>query len=72
MIFFRQLSPDFTKTILGIISLLMALSVAIPFHEFAHAYAAKKQGDYTGLYIFFTILSIKKENSPICIIIPPP
>lgn len=49
MIFFRQLSPDFTKTILGIIALLMALFVAIPFHEFAHAFAAKKQGDYTAV-----------------------
>ena len=49
MIFFRQLSPEFLKTILGIISLLMALFVAIPFHEFAHAYVAKKQGDYTAV-----------------------
>ncbi len=47
MIFFRQLSPDFIKTILGLIALLMALFVAIPFHEFAHAFVAKKQGDYT-------------------------
>ena len=49
MIFFRQLSPEFMKTILGLISLLMALFVAIPFHEFAHAYVAKKQGDYTAV-----------------------
>jgi Zn-dependent protease len=49
MIFFRQLSPDFTKTLLGIISILMALAIAIPFHEFAHAFAAKKQGDYTAV-----------------------
>ena len=49
MIFFRQLSPDFTKTLLGIISILMALAIAIPFHEFAHAFAAKKRGDYTAV-----------------------
>ena len=49
MIFFRELSPEFAKTILGLISLLMALFVAIPFHEFAHAYAAKTQGDYTAV-----------------------
>ncbi|MBR3885531.1 MAG: site-2 protease family protein [Clostridia bacterium] len=47
MVFLRQLSPDFIKTILGLIALLMALFVAIPFHEFAHAFVAKKQGDYT-------------------------
>ena len=49
MVFFRQLSPDFIKTILGLIALLMALFVAIPFHEFAHAFVAKKQGDYTAV-----------------------
>lgn len=49
MIFLRQLSPEFVKTILGLISLLMALFVAIPFHEFAHAFVAKKQGDYTAV-----------------------
>lgn len=48
MIFFRQLSSsDFVQTLLGLIALLMALFVAIPFHEFAHAYVAKKEGDYT-------------------------
>ena len=47
MIFFRQLSPDFIETILGLIALLMALFVAIPFHEFAHAFTAVKLGDDT-------------------------
>ena len=47
MIFFEQLGSGFAETVLGIIALLMALFVAIPFHEFAHAWMAKKQGDYT-------------------------
>ena len=49
MIFFRQLSPAFIETLLGIVALLMALFIAIPFHEFAHAFVAKKQGDYTAV-----------------------
>ena len=49
MIFFRQMSPEFIETLLGIIALLMAMFIAIPFHEFAHAYVAKKQGDYTAV-----------------------
>ena len=49
MIFFRELSPEFIETLLGIVALLMALFVAIPFHEFAHAWVAKKQGDYTAV-----------------------
>ena len=49
MIFFKQLSPEFIETILGIVALLMAMFIAIPFHEFAHAYVAKKQGDYTAV-----------------------
>ena len=49
MIFFKGLSSDFLDTFLAIIALLSALFVAIPFHEFAHAYAAKKQGDYTAV-----------------------
>ena len=49
MIFLKELSPEFVKTLLGIVALLMALFVAIPFHEFAHAWVAKKQGDYTAV-----------------------
>ena len=49
MVFFRQLSPEFVEAILGIVALLMALFVAIPFHEFAHAFVARKQGDYTAV-----------------------
>ena len=49
MIFLEQLGSGFLETILGIVALLMALFVAIPFHEFAHAWVAKKQGDYTAV-----------------------
>lgn len=49
MIFFNQLGSSLLEAILGIISLLMALSIAIPFHEFAHAWVAKKEGDYTAV-----------------------
>ena len=49
MIFFEQLDSGFVEALLGIVALLMALFVAIPFHEFAHAWVAKKQGDYTAV-----------------------
>lgn len=49
MIFLGQLSSGFLEVILGLVALLMALFVAIPFHEFAHAWAAKTQGDYTAV-----------------------
>lgn len=32
-----------------IIASLMSLMIAMPFHEFAHAYAAKREGDYTAV-----------------------
>ena len=32
-----------------IVATIMAVFVAAPFHEFAHAYAAKKEGDYTAV-----------------------
>lgn len=32
-----------------IFAYVMALAVAMPFHEFAHAFAAKTQGDYTAV-----------------------
>ena len=47
MIFLDQLGSGLTETLLGIVALLMALAVAIPFHEFAHAWVAKTQGDHT-------------------------
>lgn len=47
MLFLSGLGSGFSEVFLAIIALLMAVFVAIPFHEFAHAYAAKRQGDYT-------------------------
>lgn len=35
--------------LITLIATVMALFVAMPFHEFAHAYAAKKEGDYTAV-----------------------
>ena len=49
MIFLEQLGSGFVEVLLGIVALLMALFIAIPFHEFAHAWMAKKQGDYTSV-----------------------
>lgn len=49
MVLLRQMSPEFLKALLEIIAPLMAVFIAIPFHEFAHAYVAKKQGDYTAV-----------------------
>ena len=37
--------------LLSVVAFLMALFIAIPFHEFAHAFAAKKEGDYTAYYM---------------------
>ena len=47
MLFLSGLGSGFMDVFLAIIALMMAVFVAIPFHEFAHAFAAKKQGDYT-------------------------
>lgn len=35
--------------LITLVASLMALFVAMPFHEFAHAFAAKKEGDYTAV-----------------------
>lgn len=47
MLFLSWLGSGFAEVILGLVALIMAVLVAIPFHEFAHAYAAKLEGDYT-------------------------
>lgn len=49
MIFFNQLGSSVLDVVLGLVALLMALFIAIPFHEFAHAWVAKKEGDYTAV-----------------------
>ena len=40
-------SLDFISIVINIVAYLMALCVAMSFHEFAHAFAASTQGDYT-------------------------
>jgi Zn-dependent protease len=47
MLFLSGLGSGFIDVLFGLIALIMAVFVAIPFHEFAHAYAAKREGDYT-------------------------
>lgn len=44
-----QMNYSFTYGLIYIIATLMALFVAMPFHEFAHAAAAKHEGDYTAV-----------------------
>lgn len=47
---------SFLNLFLTIIATVMAIFVAMPFHEFAHAWAAKSQGDYTAVaYKRFTL-----------------
>ncbi|MBR7172516.1 MAG: site-2 protease family protein [Clostridia bacterium] len=40
---------SFLYTLVYIVAMVMALFVAMPFHEFAHAAAAKREGDYTAV-----------------------
>ena len=40
---------SFIYSILSLIAMVMALFVAMPFHEFAHAAAAKHEGDFTAV-----------------------
>jgi len=35
--------------LISVIASIMALFIAAPFHEFAHAFAAKREGDYTAV-----------------------
>ncbi len=47
MFLFFDSASSFLYIILYLVAYVMALSVAMSFHEFAHAYIAKTQGDYT-------------------------
>ena len=49
MIFLNGLGSGFWDVVLAIVALLSALFIAIPFHEFAHAFVAKMEGDYTAV-----------------------
>ena len=41
----------FIYILLCLVAFFMALLVAMPVHEFAHAFTAKKEGDYTAYYM---------------------
>lgn len=47
MITFFNSSITFGYILIYFLAYIMALSISMSFHEFAHAYVAKKQGDYT-------------------------
>lgn len=44
-----DMSFSFAYLFLSLLAMVMALFVAMPFHEFAHAAAAKHEGDYTAV-----------------------
>ena len=54
MQFWSNVSQNAGDVLIVIIATLMAICVAMPFHEFAHAYAAKREGDYTAVCIYRT------------------
>ena len=47
MLFASNLQSGFGDFFISLVATLMALFVAMPFHEFAHALAARREGDYT-------------------------
>ncbi len=49
MLFPTNVGISFVDAILSIVAMVMALFVAMPFHEFAHAFAAKREGDMTAV-----------------------
>lgn len=49
MLFPNVAQVDFTYFFLNLIAILSAMCVAMPIHEFAHALAAKREGDYTAV-----------------------
>lgn len=49
MLFPVEMNSNFMYLLIYIVATVMALFVAMPFHEFAHAWAAKREGDYTAV-----------------------
>ena len=47
--FFKAYGSGILYILIYGIAYIMALFVAMPFHEFSHAYIAKKEGDYTAV-----------------------
>ena len=57
------LSSEYNNFFISIVATLMALFVAMPFHEFAHAFAAKREGDYTAVaYKRYTLAPLAHFN----------
>ena len=46
---FLNAGSGFVRILIFILTYIMALFVAMPFHEFAHAFMAKHEGDYTAV-----------------------
>lgn len=44
-------ADDFLMVLIGIVVYLSVLFIVMPAHEFAHAFAAKSQGDYTAYHM---------------------
>lgn len=49
MLIYSNLSSGMENVFVILIAMLMAIFVAMPVHEFAHAFAAKCEGDYTAV-----------------------
>lgn len=49
MLYPSLLNMGLVEILLSIVATLMAIFIAMPFHEFAHAWAAKHEGDYTAV-----------------------
>lgn len=49
MLFPTSYSLSLVNILVSVVAMVMALFVAMPFHEFAHAFAAKREGDLTAV-----------------------
>ncbi len=49
MLYPELLQMGAIQILISIVATVMAIFVAMPFHEFAHAFAAKREGDYTAV-----------------------
>ncbi len=49
MLYPSLLQMNVVQILLSIVATIMAIFIAMPFHEFAHAFAAKHEGDYTAV-----------------------
>lgn len=60
MFYLWEGSFGLTHILIYIVAYIMALFVAMPFHEFAHAFVAKREGDYTAVaYKRYTLAALE-------------